>query len=543
MLPRKFPEWMLVRGPRGPGIIAAMIRRLLKLLLPLLCAVRVSLAADLTIGLAADVSSLDPHYLNVATNNAVATHFFDTLVQINGDGKLVPGLAESWRAISPTTWEFHLRKGVKFHDGSTLTAEDVLFSLDRPATLTASPGPFTPFTKLIVEKKAVDPYTIRISTAQPEGTLPLDMASIFVVSRKAASQATTDDFNQGRALVGTGPFRFVRFRRGEAIDMARHDAYWGPKAPWDKVTLRILTTDAARLAALLSGQVDLIEAVPPSDVPRLKADRRFQVAQRISWRTLFLQLDQFRDISPFVTDAQGRPLPRNPLKDARVRRALSKAIQRQALCDRTLEGLGIPASNLVVEGIPGYTDRLKVEPYDPDGAKVLLKEAGYPDGFRLTIHGPNNRYIHDDQILQTLAQFFSRIGIRTQVEALPLAAYFGRLRNGDFSVGLLGWGSLAGDSTLRNIVGTPDAASGWGVWNWPRYSNPTVDRLVHEALSSTDDAKRRRLAAEAMETALKDTAVIPLHHQLSTWGLRRGLHYDARVDEFSLAQYVRPDSP
>ncbi|HET7775069.1 MAG TPA: ABC transporter substrate-binding protein, partial [Azospira sp.] len=243
-----------------------MARRLLPALLLFCLALATSAparAAHLAVGLAADVSSLDPHYLNAAPNIAVASHFFETLVAVDKDGQLVPGLAQSWQAINPTTWEFKLRPGVKFHDDSPLTTEDVVFSLERPASLSQSPGPFTGFTKAISGKKVVDAHTLRLTTAQPYGPLPLDLASIFIVSKKAAAKATTEDFNSGKALVGTGPFRLLKFRRGEAVELARFDGYWGEslnqRPAWDTVTLRILPADAARLAALLTGQVDMIE--------------------------------------------------------------------------------------------------------------------------------------------------------------------------------------------------------------------------------------------------------------------------------------------
>lgn len=498
-------------------------------------------AASLSIGLAADVSSLDPHYLNVAPNIVVASHFFDTLVTVDADGKLAPGLAESWKALNSTTWEFHLRKGVKFSDGSEVGADDVVFSLDRPATLTNSPGPFTPFTKLISGKQVVDAHTLRLTTTQAYGPLPLDLSSIFIVSKKAASGASSEDFNSGKALVGSGPYRLVKFRRGDSIELVRNDQWWGGKSAWETVTFRLLPNDAPRLAALLAGQVDVIEGAPAPDLPRLKGDSRFHLAQRVSWRTLFITLDQFRDNSPFITDANGKPLGRNPLKDARVRRALSLAINRPGLTAQTLEGLGIPAANVVSPGILGHSDDIKVEPYDGDKAKQLLKEAGYPEGFSITLHGPNNRYINDDQILQTVAQFWSRIGVKTRVETLPLAVYFGRLRNGDFSAGLLGWGSLAGDFALKNLVATPDPANGWGTWNWGHYSNPKVDQLLHQSLASVKEAERNRLAREAGRLALGDTALIPLHHQITTWAMKKGIGYAPRIDEFSFAWQFKPE--
>jgi peptide/nickel transport system substrate-binding protein len=498
-------------------------------------------AAELKIGVSADVSSLDPHFLNIAPNIAFSSHVFETLVNVDPNGRLVPGLATSWRTVNPTTWEFKLRRGVKFHDGSELTADDVIFSLDRPAALTNSPGPFTSYTKQIVGKQAVDPYTIRLKTAAPYGPLTLDLSSIFIVSKKVAQKASTEDFNSGKAMIGTGPFKFAGFKRGDRIEVVRNDNYWGAKPAWDKVTFRIITNNAPRVAALLSGDVDAIEAVPTADLARLKNNPKFKLEQKISWRTIFWHLDQADRPSPFVTDKSGKPLAKNPLRDARVREAISRSINRQALVSRTMEGLAVPASNIVSPGIFGYNDALKVEAYDPEGAKKLLAEAGYPNGFALTLHGPNDRYINDEQIVQTVAQFLSRIGIQTKVETLPLSVYFGKARAGEFSMALLGWGTLAGDFGLRTLVGTPDPATGWGSWNWGKYSNPKVDELVRSSLSSVDEAKREDFSRKAAAVALNDHAVVPLHHQYATWAVRKGLKYPGRTDEFTFAHQFQPE--
>ncbi|ENO87087.1 ABC transporter substrate-binding protein [Thauera linaloolentis] len=496
-------------------------------------------AADLRIGLSSDVTSLDPHFVNIAPNIAFSDHVFDTLVKSDAKGKLVPGLAESWRALSPTTWEFKLRQGVVFSDGTPLTAEDVVFSLDRPATIKNSPGPFTSYTNQIIKKEAIDAHTVHLHTASAYGPLPLDLISIYVVSKKAAENAATEDFNSGKALIGTGPFKFAAFRKGERIEVTRNERYWGKRPEWDKVTFRILASGAPRLSALLAGDVDVIENVPAADLARLKTNPQVTLAQHTTWRTLFWQLDQFRDQSPFITDHAGKPLAKNPLKDLRVRQAISKAINRQALVDRTLEGLAVPASNINAPGIFGYNDAIPMDTYDPAGARKLLAKAGYPDGFSLTIHGTNNRYINDEQVVQTVAQFLNRIGIKTKVDTQPVATYFGKARAHEYSFALLGWGSLAADFTLRAIAGTPDPDTGWGTWNWGKYSNPKVDELVSRALAAVEPAERERFARDAAGAALADLAVIPSHHQLATWGLRKGFAYDGRIDEFTFAHEIR----
>lgn len=501
-------------------------------------------AAELRIGLSADVTSLDPHFLNVAPNNNAAWHVFDALVHVDANARLAPGLAVSWRAIDPTTWEFKLRKGVKFHDGSDFTAADVIFSLERPATLAASPGPFTGFVKPIVAKKIIDPWTLQFKTAAPYAMLPYDLDSIFIVSKKATAGAATENFNSGKAAVGTGPYKLVRFARGERIELARNDAYWGRQkgklAAWDKVTLRILPADTARIAALLAGDLDAIENIPTADLTRLKTNAHLRLEQKVSWRTLFLHMDQYREHPPHLSDKSGRPLAKNPFKDARVRLALSKAINRRAIVERVMEGYAIAAGNLVSPAVFGHVDALKAETYDPEAAKRLLAEAGFPDGFALTLHAPNDRYVNDEQLAQAVAQMLARVGIQTRVETMPASVYFAKARAGEFAFALLGWGSFSGDLALRALLATPNADKGYGAWNWGRYSNPKVDALLLQGFATLDETKREALAREAATLALKDVPVILLHHQLASWAMNKGIAYSPRTDEYTFAHDFRP---
>ncbi|TMH53277.1 MAG: ABC transporter substrate-binding protein, partial [Betaproteobacteria bacterium] len=394
--------------------------------------------AELRIGLAADVTSMDPHFLAIAPNINIAWHVFDALTHVDEDTRLIPGLAVSWRALDATTWEFRLRRGVRFHDGAELTAEDVVFSIER--TLKVPNGQYGIFTRRIVGKEVVDAHTLRLKTATPYAMVPYDLNSVFIVSRKAAARSGPEDFDSGKAMVGTGPFRFVRFARGDRVELARNDDYWGAKPAWEKVAFRIVPTDPARLAALLSGELDAIEQAPTADLPRIRRDARLQIAQKVSWRTIFFYLDQYRDRAPGLADKAGRPLERNPFRDLRVRRALSKAINRQAIAERLMDGAAIPASNLVSPPVFGYAPDLKPEPYDPEGAKRLLAEAGYPDGFAMTLSATNNRYVNDEQIAQAVAQMLARVGVRARVETLPLNAYLPKGRKGEFAFAMFGWG-------------------------------------------------------------------------------------------------------
>src|ERR1700676_3239541 len=326
MLPQ-LSTYLSHRSTEHPMPSSRILTWCLSLLVSICGTVASSSAADLTIGIGADVTAIDPHYHNVTPNNTVQAHIFDYLVLRDERQRPIPGLAESWKTIDPLTWEFKLRRGVKFHDGSDFTAADVVASIERIPEVPNSPSPFTAYTKQIKEMIVVDPYTIRFRTATPYPLMPTDMTQVAIVS-KSAAKATTEDFNSGRAALGTGPYKLVRYFKGDRIELARHDAYWGGKTPWEKVTLRLLPNDASRVAALLAGDAQAIEYVPTSDVARIRADKRLNVFKIIADRLIYLDIDSDRDRTPFVSDKAGRPLANNALKDSLVRKALYHSINR-----------------------------------------------------------------------------------------------------------------------------------------------------------------------------------------------------------------------
>jgi peptide/nickel transport system substrate-binding protein len=499
-------------------------------------------AQDLKIAVAADVTSIDPHFFNLFPNNNIAEHIFDKLVQMDADSRMIPGLATTWKTIDATTWEFKLRKGVKFHDGSELTAEDVAYSIDRVAQIPNSPGPFVAYTKAIVQKQIVDPYTIRFKTAAPHPLMPNDLSTIYIVSKKAATGLSTEDFNSGKATVGSGRFKFVRYVNGDRVELARNDAYWGDKVPYEKVTFRIIKNEASRVAALLSGDVDAIEQPPIADLPRLKADPKFTITSKISHRVIYFNFDYLERSSPFITGKDGKPLAKNPLLDLRVRKAISKAINRQAIAERVMEGQATPAGQLVSDKLFGNVPGMKAEPYDPEGAKKLLAEAGYPDGFNLTIHGPSGRYVNDEKIVQAVAQMLTRVGIVSKVETAPMAPYSSRASKQEFSFHMVGWGASTGEasSPLRSLLATFNRDKGLGAVNWGRYSNPKVDYVIEQALQQVDDENRRAMLQQATRLAMDDLGIMPVHFQYTIWATKKGVAYTPRTDEYTLAFQFRP---
>jgi peptide/nickel transport system substrate-binding protein len=518
--------------------VAALAAALLALPVP------VSAAGELTIGLASEPSSIDPHFHNLTPNNAVARVMFDRLIMPDEKQQLRPGLAVSWKPINDTTWEFKLREGVKFHDGSPFTADDVVFTFQRAPNVEGSPSSFGTYIKG-KEILRIDDYTVHIKTERPYPLMPNDMSTFSIVSRKHGEGAKTPDYNSGKATIGTGAYKFVEYVPGDRIVLERNENYWGDKPEWTKVTLKAIKSGPSRVAALLAGDVDVIEQTPTADIEHLKSNAGVSLSQGISNRVIYLHLDHARDASPFVKSKDGADI-KNPLKDQRVRTAISQAINRDAIVSRVMEGIAIPAGQLLPDGFFGRSPNLMPVKYDPEQAKRNLSEAGVGDGFKLTIHGPNDRYINDAKIAEAVAQMLTRVGIQTDVVTMPRSVYFKRASSGgpdgtpEFSFILVGWGSGTGEasSPLKSLIHTYDKERGFGASNRGRYSNVKVDTLIEDALATVDDAKRQVLLAEATEIAINDGAIIPLHYQVNTWASRKGIKYRARTDEVTVATDV-----
>ena len=495
-------------------------------------------AQDLRIGVAALSTSVDPHFYNLAANVTLSLHIFDRLTQRAPDSTLLPGLALTWQPISETVWEFKLRPGVKWTDGADFTADDVAFTIGRARNVPNSPSSFAGFLRGIQQVEIVDPLTVRFHTVAAAPNVPIDLATIAIVSRHAGQDATTDDYNTGRAAIGTGPYRLVHFEHNTSVDLVRNDAWWGPKPEWQHVTFRNIPNAGARVAALLAGDVDLIDSPPLANLRQLKADKHVTVLEAQGLRVIFLGPDYTRQgEEPFITDNAGNKLQKNPLLDLRVRQALSVAINRQGLVDQIMQGEATPTGQWMPAGTPGYLPDVPPPPYDSARARQLLAAAGYPEGFKLTLHTPNDRYPNDAATSQAIAQMWTRIGVATTVEVLPGAVYSPRGVRHEFSMGLWGWSNNTAEagSALINMLGTQDAKTGRGVSNVAGYSNPALDALTDRALATLDDAKRAALFREATRMITDDVALITLFHIINPWAARAGLTYQARADEQTYA--------
>lgn len=518
-----------------------MARRLVALLVAWLCVAGAAQAADLVIGRSTEPSALDPLFSRTGNNQMTADHMFDRLIATDENLQVKPGLATAWTTVDSLTWEITLRQGVTFHDGSPLTPDDVIFSLERARAVPNSPAPFSGAVGAVERIEAIGPNALRIHTKQPTPLLMEQIGLVYIMSKAAAEGRTTTELNEGKGLVGTGPYKFLAWERGQSLRLTANARYWGGEPSFTNVTLRFIPSAPARVAALLSGQADLVEEVPITDVEAIKA-KGFGVFSVETARVVYLALDSARDRSPFVTDATGRPLDKNPLRDKRVRLALSKMIDRQAIVTRLLAGAGVPAAQMVPEGLGGFDPALHTERADIAAAKALLAEAGFPNGFGLTIHTSSDRFPGDKDLGQALGQFFARGSIKVNgVEALVYASYAAAASRQEFSAFVFSFGSSTSNATgaLLNVIASYDPLRGTGAFNRSRYANPAFDAQLQEALGEFDEAKRNAILQSAARIAAEDTALIPLYFQKLYWAARPGLDYVPSKGEETVAMRAR----
>ncbi len=491
----------------------------------------------LRIGVEAGPTSLDPHYASLITNIAFARHVFQPLMEQDHRQDLRPAVATAFRVVDETIWEVTLDPRARFHDGTPVTAEDVAFTIGRAGDVPNSPSSFRYATRPISAVEAVDATTIRIRTHQPTPLLPNFLALVMIVSRKHGEGATTPDYNAGRAMVGTGPYRHLSWQPGSPVVLERNPAFHGTAPAFARAEFRPIANAGARVAALQAGDVDLIEIVPPEQFARFRADTaRFSTSESPSNRLIFLTLDSDREDSPFIRGKDGSRIA-NPLRDPRVRRALSIAINREALVSRVLQGQALAAGDLGPPGYFGTSPDLTPPPFDPEGARRLLAEAGWANGFAVQLNGPNDRFVNDEQVVQAIAQMWTRLGLAATVETRTRAVWLSEAAQLRYSVNLAGFSpnpEVLG--MLETQIHSWNPSLGLGTANRGRFSNAEVDALIQRARTTIDDDRRRALTQGATRMALRDlTALIPLYFQVNTWAARRGFTYEARTDEMTLA--------
>ena len=479
----------------------------------------------LSIGFADPISSVDPQLNNHAGDRSLALHFWDSIINSRDGGKLEPALASSWRALDDRTWEFKLRNDIKWQDGKPFTADDIVFSFQRARSVPGTVASYAGALRTVESATAKDAQTVIVKTNTPNPMLPLDIASIYVVSRHAGERAATEDYNAGRAVVGTGPYKFISYVPGDRTVFERSPSYYGPKPVWDKVNYRFISNGAARTAALLAGDVDVIDKVAVTDVDKLRKTASVSVYTYPGLRVLLLQPSQRPGPNEFITDNAGKPLAQNPLQDVRVRQALSLAINRQAIADRVLQGTVTVANQWMPKGTFGYNPTVPEIAYNVEQAKKLLAEAGFPQGFQVSIHVPADRYPQAPETAQAVAQFWTRIGVKTKVEVVPWSVYSSRATKNEYAVSVIAWGNGTGEAGygLLQTLATTDPKRGRGANNWGRYSNESVDKALDAATVEFDATRREAMFRHAVKLVTDDVGHIPLFHYQNIWAAKKGL--------------------
>jgi peptide/nickel transport system substrate-binding protein len=494
----------------------------------------------LVIGHTEELGALDPHLQLRSTNAMIARHHFEALTVMDAAGRLRPGLAERWEAMGETGWRFHLRRGVTFHDGSAFDTEDVLATFERMAKVNPN-GPYAAFLKPVARIAAPDPFTLELHTKVASPLLPVDLSHVAVINRRFRD-ADAAAFDGLAATMGTGPFRLMAKPGKRILQFESYAGHWSGPPAWRQVEFRLIDESGlASVSALLAGEVDLIDNVGPDQLVELRRRDDVELATCDSNRVWYLFFDQFRDASPWIADRQGRPLPQNPLKDQRVRRAISLAIDREFITSRLMAGQGKPVGDVAGPGVFGVNLALGPPLYDPRAARQLLAEAGYDEGFSITLHGSRDRSFHGATTLRAIALMLNAIGVTCKPEALPAAEFYSRASKGEFSFGLSGWGSITGETSysLRLLLCTPDPARGFGGVNRGGYANPRVDALVREAVGAMDERRRRSLLEEASAIAMADVAIAPICSRTTTWASKRGIRYEPQADGATLAAATR----
>jgi peptide/nickel transport system substrate-binding protein len=491
-----------------------------------------------------DITTIDPHGNNEGFTNAYLDNIYEPLVTRGKDLKIEPALALSWQQMSPTQMRFKLRPDVRFHDGSPFNADDVVFSFQRALSDTSN---FKPYLAGVKEARKVDDLTVDVITEGPAPVLVPQLTEIRMMSKawctkhnvlKPQDYKAKEETFASRNANGTGPF-ILRSREADVKTVAvLNSNYWGKRdGNVTEIVYQPIKSDATRLAALISGEIDFVLDPPPQDVPRLKQDAKIKVVEGNENRTIFLGMDQFRDELQYA-NVKGK----NPFKDKRVREAIQNTIDLQAIKTQVMRGLSFPSAVMMAPQVDGYPKELdKPQPLNRERAKKLLAEAGYPNGFEVTLDCPNNRYVADEKICVAIAGMLAQVNIKVKVNAMPRAQYFPKIQNLDTSFYMLGWGVPTFDSqySLQSLMRTRIEKTADGDYNLGRYSNAKVDEGIDKLKTETDTKKRAALALEISKVHQADVGHIPLHHQVIPWAMRSGVTVVHRADNRLTVKWVK----
>ncbi|KMO43257.1 ABC transporter substrate-binding protein [Methylobacterium tarhaniae] len=492
-----------------------------------------------------DLKSLDPYTLKETFTISAHGAVYESLVTRDKNLKLVPGLAESWETPEPTRYRFKLRKNVKFHDGSPFTADDVIFSAERVRAPGSNFQTNVPADATFVK---VDDHTVDMVLKNPNPIALYQFGGWYIMSKAWAEKHDATKPTPVSASApsyaalhenGTGPFTITEHQPGVRTVFKKFDGYWGKvESNLDEAIFTTISNDATRVAALLSGEVDWVDPVPLQDQSRVSSSANAVVVNAPELRTIFLGMDQTSD------ELRGSNVKgKNPFKDVRVREAFYRAIDEDAIVKRVMRGQATPAALLIAPPLFPLAGDFKRPTYDPNKAKALLAEAGYPNGFEVPLDCPNDRYVNDEAICQAITSMLARVGVKVNLNAQPKAKYFAKILKPAFDTSfyMLGWtpSSMDSHNILFEIAGCRnDKSSPRGTTNLGNYCNPKVDALADKIERETDQEARNLMIKQAYEIIQNDWGYIPLHQQALAWGVSKKVKLVPRADNQMMLFWV-----
>lgn len=486
-----------------------------------------------------DLQSLDPMALNETFTMGTQDWFYESLMYFDQDLNLVPRLATKWEQVEPTKWRFHLRKGVTFHDGTPFSAKDVVFSWQR----SLRPGSdMRSFGLYVSDVREVDDHTVEMTTPNPDPVLPREWIDMRIMSKDWAEKhgateasGVKDGANNYANMNenGTGPFTIVDRQPDVKTVFKRFDGYWDKniKTNVTEIVFQPISQDATRSAALVSGEMDLILPVPLQDWKQLAEYPNVTVHNKPETRPIIFGMDQHRD-ELLYSDVKGK----NPFKDVRVREAMVKAVNVDAINKKIMQGAARPTGTLIASSIAGFDESFgNPEKFDLEKAKSLMAEAGYADGFKVQMDCPNDRYVNDEKICQAVASMLSRINIKVDLLAQTKSKFFAKTQTqagNKTSLFMQGFSPSSVDAgrVLDSVVHCRDAEKGEGLQNWGGYCNPKVDALIALIRVETDQDKRNAMIREAFTLVRQDYGFIPIHDQPLSWATKQGVVAEQRAD-------------
>ncbi|MCD8338690.1 MAG: ABC transporter substrate-binding protein [Burkholderiales bacterium] len=496
-----------------------------------------------------DILTFDPHAQNESLNGAANALVYEGLVRYGKNFEIEPALAESWEIV-PEGFLFTIRKGVKFQEGQTLTPEDVVFSLKRAFHPLSQ---FKTYTAGITDVVEQPDGKVLVKTDSHSPVILNQLTTLKIMNKKWAQEhgveapqnfIDKEESYSAKHTNGTGPFK-LKSREVDVKTVFERNPNWWDEANRegnvDISTYTPIKSAATRTAALLSGQVDFVMDPAPQDIQRLKRDPNIKLMETPELRAVMIQLDQFRDNSPYIK-VNGKPTDKNPFKDQRVRQALSQAVDIETLKRTVMRGASAPTGTIVAPAANGWSEKAdKRYPYDVAAAKKLLAEAGYPNGFEFVLDTPNNRWINDESIAKALASMWAKIGVKVSVNAMPRAPYFPKVLNYDTSACMVGWGTATQDAlyAIQSLTGTVDQKKGNGLSNIGKVSDPELDVLIEKIKVEADPKVRNKMMEDALLLINEKAYVIPLHAQIITWAMNKKVDMPQRADNYIMLDKVK----